>query len=85
MRLFYQRKRNPNQIMQRRRTGEANTYTSTRIVKSGKFPKIPDRACKVFTCNTLKAAMLSRKPNARQSKTFCDIVLVIDAYRLVQS
>jgi len=53
--------------------------------KEWQVPQNPDRACKVFTCKYPQGGHAFIQSNARQSKTFCDIVLVIDAYRLVQS
>ena len=81
VRLFYQRKRNPKPNYAMHSPGEANRTHLQMVSTSGSFPKISDRACKGLHANASREQCF-HVPNARQSETFCDIVLVIDAYRL---
>jgi hypothetical protein len=67
--------------MQCIRRGKLIAHTSRWFLRSGSFPKISDRACKGLHANASREQCF-HVPNARQSETFCDIVLVIDAYRL---
>jgi hypothetical protein len=86
VRLFYQRNRNPSpNYATSSLRGEAKAYTSTWIVMSGKFsPKNPLPHCVRCSHANTSGRLCFHLSNARQSKTFCDIVLVIDAYRSVQ-